>query len=207
MNFKKLVGTLIIIKFLLGASLVSASSIKQLDINELLINAELVFEGRVTAKKASWNESRTDIYTYVDFEVFDVIVGEYTGSILTLQFVGGTVDGATVNIQGSELPKLNERGIYFVESTTESLVNPLLGWSQGHFVMQADDLGEQRMLTQNKQAVVKMQAEELKESYLSKGVVTGVEAQDVSTVTPLQNAMTASDFKAQLRAQLKKLKR
>lgn len=204
-TYRKHVATSItLIGLLLFSHLSVASSIKQLDIDELLLGSELVFEGTVISKRAHWNATKTDILTDITFEVNDVIVGSFEGSTLTLVFVGGTVDGVKVDIQGSEMPAQDEQGVYFVESTSKSLVNPLLGWAQGHFVMQADESGAMRMMTQNKMAVMSVQTEQLKESYISKGVVTGVMTESV-TEARSNNAMLVDDFKSALKAQMQTL--
>lgn len=46
-------------------------------------------------------------------------------------------------------PKLGERGIYFVESLSQQNINPLMGWSQGHFLIESDALQTDRVMTDN----------------------------------------------------------
>ncbi|MCG8414596.1 MAG: hypothetical protein MI746_10305, partial [Pseudomonadales bacterium] len=54
------------------------------------------------------------------------------------------------------IPKVDEEGVYFVESTSRDLINPLLGWSQGHFLI-VDDEGERRITTSNLRPVTDVQ--------------------------------------------------
>ena len=56
---------------------------------------------------------------------------------LTLRFTGGTASGVELDV-GVRLPELDERGIYFVERVSPGLINPLLGWEQGHFIVNSN---------------------------------------------------------------------
>lgn len=134
--------------FLFAANLF-ATTILQLDIDEMLTQAELVFEGKVTRKTSQWNKQRTAIYTLIEFEVQDVIKGEHSATTLQLRFSGGTVDDITMSIAAMNYPEVNEQGIYFVESLGERLVNPLVGWAQGHFIIQTDETDAEKVMTTN----------------------------------------------------------
>jgi len=170
---------------------VFSSSIKQLDINELLSQSELAFEGQVSDITTRWNANKTDIFTDIIFRVDEVIFGDYSGQTMTLTFVGGSIDGATMTIEGSEMPSMDESGIYFVSSTTQQLVNPLVGWSQGHFLTKRDASGTKRMTTQAGEPVANMNPVKTKRRYFSEGVVTGVEIAKPGG----SKAMTAVEFK------------
>jgi len=169
-----------------------SSSIKQLDINELLSQSELAFEGKVNELRTRWNANKTDIFTDITFQVDEVIFGEYSGQTITLTFVGGSIDDATMVIEGSKMPSLNERGIYFVSSTSLQLVNPLVGWSQGHFLSKRDENGTQRMLTQAGEPIATMDSSKKKQRFLSDGEVTGIEKTRLGSMT---EAMTTVEFK------------
>lgn len=169
-----------------------SSSIKQLDINELLAQSELAFEGQVSEITTRWNANKTDIFTDITFQVDEVIFGEYTAQTMTLTFVGGSIGNATMTIEGSAMPSLNESGIYFVSSTTQQLVNPLVGWSQGHFLTKRDANGTKRMMTQAGEPLASMNSAKTKQRYLSEGVVTGAEKARSGRLT---NAMSSIEFK------------
>ncbi|MBP1747385.1 MAG: uncharacterized protein H6Q54_2000, partial [Deltaproteobacteria bacterium] len=104
------------------------------------------FEGTVTAIEARQN-SQKRIHTYVTFEITDIIKGEYPSSIITLRFLGGTIDDVTMVVSDMRLPQEGEHGIYFVESLERFQVNPLYGWSQGHFIVERDGTGSDRVMT------------------------------------------------------------
>ena len=58
-----------------------------------------------------------------------------------------------MSISDMKVPQVGERGIYFVESLERSQVHPLYGWSQGHFIVEMDDTGADRVMTTRKQPV------------------------------------------------------
>ena len=88
------------------------------------------------------------------FEINEVIKGEYTGGTITLSFYGGTFGDVTIAVSDMQIPKIGEHGIYFVESMERLQVHPLSGWSQGHFIMEPDSTGIERVMTNKKQPVI-----------------------------------------------------
>jgi len=130
-----------------------ASSVREVSMDEMLQQSQLVFEGTVTAVKGREN-SQKRIHTYVTFEVKDTIKGDYPGDTLTLRFLGGTVGDVTMKVSDMRLPQEGEHGIYFVESLERFQVNPLYGWSQGHFIVEYDDTGIRRIMTNRRLPVV-----------------------------------------------------
>jgi len=114
-----------------------ASSILEVDFHQAVNKAESVFEGEVVATSSEMSADG-NIHTFVDFLVLDVLSGDLNiGESITLRFTGGTVDGLTLNM-GSSIPGIGEHGVYFIESINTQLINPLYGWSQGHYRIQAD---------------------------------------------------------------------
>lgn len=184
----------------------SASSIKQLDVGDLLRSSELVFEGQVLSKVSRWNEAKTTIFTDLVFRVDDVVVGSYTKPQLTLSFMGGEVDGLVLKVEGLMIPSVNEKGIYFIESLSKSLVNPLVGWSQGHFLLEKDASGEMGVLTQDKKSVFGVDISMMKSQPLSTGTAIGVKAVNKTKNSSLK-AMSPIDFKDQLKTVLNQLQK
>lgn len=146
-----------------------ASTILQVDTTYLVNKSELVFEGEVVSSRSE-HVANGFIYTYVDFLLLDVLVGELdAGGTITLRFTGGTVGDLTLNV-GSEIPVLGEHGIYFVERQGAKLINPLLGWSQGHFKIQNN-----KLIAGNGQVVVGViKANSSSSIALSDGIAKGV---------------------------------
>ena len=137
---------ILIVLLLMPISFGHASSVREVSMNEMLQQSQFVFEGTVTAIEARQN-SQKRIHTYVTFEITDIIKGEYSGNIITLRFLGGTVDDVTMVVSDMQLPQEGEHGIYFVESLERFQVNPLYGWSQGHFIVERDGTGSERVMT------------------------------------------------------------
>ena len=69
----------------------NAASVREVSMDEMLQQSQFVFEGTVTAIEAREN-SQKRIHTYVTFEIKDIIKGEYHSNIITLRFLGGTVE-------------------------------------------------------------------------------------------------------------------
>lgn len=175
----------------------NAASVREVSLNEMLQQSQFVFEGTVTAIEAQEN-SQKRIHTYVTFEIKDIIKGKYHSNIITLSFLGGTVGDVTMAVSDMQLPQEGEHGIYFVESLERLQVNPLYGWSQGHFIIERDATGSERIMTNKRLPVTavidKMQDNQMapgKERIqaLSKGVVRGlVVGQD-------KKGLTVDEFK------------
>jgi hypothetical protein len=124
----------------------NATSVREVTMDEMLQQSQFVFEGTVTAIETQEN-SQKRIHSYVTFEITDIIKGEYHSNIITLRFLGGTVDDVTLVVSDMRLPQEGEHGIYFVESLDRFQVNPLYGWSQGHFIVERDGAGSERVMT------------------------------------------------------------
>ena len=113
---------------------VHGATIVRIGTEELINKAEVIFEGVVTSKTVEMN-TNGNIYTFVEFSVEEVLVGNLSiGETLILRFTGGTVGDLRLDA-GVRIPEADERGIYFVEQVSPGLINPLLGWEQGHFIV------------------------------------------------------------------------
>jgi len=159
-----------------------ASSVLEVSLNEMLQQSQFVFEGTATAIEAREN-SQKRIHTYVTFEIKDIIKGEYHSNIITLRFLGGTVGDVTMTVSDMRLPQEGEHGIYFVESLERFQVNPLYGWSQGHFIVERDATGSERVMTNRRLPITgvmdytpdeQMTPGKERIQALSKGVVRGL---------------------------------
>ncbi len=143
--------------WLLQGSFVHATTLLGMDIDAVAADAELIFEGEVIQRETRLDQNSDLINTYVTFRVIDVIKGDYSGDSLELKFMGGAFDGQMVEISGLVMPTEGEQGIYFVESLNTDMINPLLGWSQGHYLI-VDDEGVRRMSTVEHLPVVDVQS-------------------------------------------------
>jgi hypothetical protein len=181
-----------------------AASVRAVSIDELIQQSQLVFEGTVTGIDAKENNQKR-IHTYVTFTISDVIKGEYTDSVITLRFLGGTVGDNSMLVSEQRIPQVGEHGIYFVESLDRFQINPLYGWSQGHFILERDLAGTHKVMT-NRGLAVRGVADTKQTSKivpdgentppLSNGVTSNLV---VDTEKNVEHGMKAEDFKAILR--------
>ena len=114
-----------------------ASSVVELPIDDLATSAELVFEGRVVGQRVEQGQHARDIYTLVTFEVLDVVAGRWAQPTIDLAFSGGRLGHLAMEVSDMRIPAVGEHGVYFVERLDRRQVNPLLGWTQGHFLVSA----------------------------------------------------------------------
>lgn len=181
-----------------------ATTILSMEIDSLANDAEFIFEGRVVDRQALLDSATGIIHTYVTFSVDDIVKGEYGGDLLELKFTGGEYNGQIVQVSGLRIPQLGEEGIYFLESISQDLINPILGWSQGHFIV-VEENGERVVNTADKTPVTDIQSMANVPAAIKKpldliegnsdsaaGVVTRVDA------ISAQPAMTADEFKSRI---------
>ena len=166
---------------------------------EMLQNAELVFEGKVTAIEVH-ETVHGMIRTRVTFTVVDVIKGNLKDDSITLGFMGGESRGKIVAVSRIQLPELNERGIYFVESPGRNQVHPLYGWSQGHLKLLRDRNDVDRVTTAIGDPITGLESTAMQRSgKLSKGSARGLK---LGHSRELSTALDKHEFKRQLRARL-----
>lgn len=185
------------ISFLFVSVSANASSVRQLEVSEMLEIAEFVFEGDVIASYVRWNSDKTLIMTYITFAISDVILGDYQKDMIELSFVGGVIGGQGMKAEGLRQPKVGEKGIYFIESISRQLVNPLVGWSQGHFLIKEDQLGNENVMTDQSERVIAISNEPRlsRTAMLSDGVARGI----IVSTDELSTGMKVAEFKQQLR--------
>ena len=179
-----------------------AASVRGVSVEEMLLHSQLVFEGEVIESHSS-EASDGKISTSITFTVIDTIKGHHLDDTLTLDFLGGTVGETTHMIGGMQVPRLGEHGIYFVETTTRKQINPLFGWSQGHFIVEKDSAGTDRVMTNRGRPLTGVTDILPKQSGgLSNGVARGVIAVDKQ---PAGSSLSTLEFKTSLRMIINRL--
>ncbi len=188
-------GWFVLLLVLMGSGPLQATAIRQVNLDEMLRQSELVFDGVVKNIQVKENEYGR-LTTHVTFKVLDVLKGNPGGKTITLIFAGGSKDGKTLKVGEMDYPDLGERGIYFVESLQKRLVNPLYGWSQGRVLVIADDDGTLRVYTAQENPITGLAASPTPPSrQLSRGVAQGVQS---SKQTLNKKALLLEQFKRQL---------
>lgn len=121
-----------------------AATIRQIGTADLINASKLIVHGLVVDKWAESGSVQGSIVTRVQLQVKDVIKGQSPNSLITLSFLGGTLGNLEQYVAGSNVPEIGEEGIYFLENPDRFLVNPFVGWTQGHFIV---DQADQRVQT------------------------------------------------------------
>ncbi|MCV6626292.1 MAG: hypothetical protein OIF38_09355 [Cellvibrionaceae bacterium] len=111
-----------------------ATTILQRSFEDIAKTSEVVFEGEVISIETIGDHPKKAA-TLVTLKVFEVLRGELNEPTITLRYTGGVVNGLRLRIGGMTTPTLGEHGIYFVEKTDGSVIHPLSGWNQGHFLV------------------------------------------------------------------------
>ena len=106
---------------------------------QLVQQAELIFEGTVTDTKSVWEGegAQRHIDTYVTFQVADSVKGD-AGSSYAIRMLGGTVGDETMLVTDTPKFSVGDREILFVEHNFDQFV-PLVGISHGRFHVQRDE--------------------------------------------------------------------
>lgn len=187
---------------LFSIGVAQSTSIRQLSFDQVAEQAELVFEGEVVVVEARWNADGSHIQTFVTFRIAEVLKGSHAPTSLTLSFVGGTVANTTEKFDGLIYPQFGENGIYFVENMSRPQLNPLVGWSQGHYKIIRHQ-GVDRMVTASQQPIVEMpeqkpiiglkNAAEKSSAHVGGNHVIGLQVGD-----EIQTAVSKDDFKLEL---------
>lgn len=196
--FRNLLSTAALLCGLCTTLPLHASTVLQMSFSEVVQHAELVFEGRVLAV-----ESRTVpdgmIHTFVTFAVLDVLKGDDTLAEIELSFLGGQVGTQRLQVTDLEVPEVGETGFYFVESLVNAQVNPLVGWTQGHYLIEPDANGDSIVTTANHEPILALEpavpttAPMPAES--SKGIANGVVVQGSGSANFLSRPLSVQEFK------------
>ena len=203
LSAKRMAAALTCSLCLFAFSSASATTVLGLDIDKVVADAEFVFEGAVINSETRQDSNSGIISTYVTFQINDIIKGDYSGDSIELKFMGGVFNGKIVQVSGMRIPEMAEQGVYFVESMSRDLINPLIGWSQGHFIIH-DDNGTRRISTAGNQPVIEVEAVSAIPRSIKKpqSVVEGNTdiAAGVMTETShmIERALTVEDFKSRI---------
>jgi len=147
-----------------------ATTIQKFTFEEMVDLSVLIIEGEVLSVTSL--QSGELIISRVLFQVDDVLKGLDPGAFIELDFLGGGDQDKSITVSGQDIPETGERGFYFIESLEGHSVNPLVGWSQGHFRIHKGPKGEEYLetdiqqevvdLTQNKNAVLAAKLRQMK---------------------------------------------
>ena len=166
------------------------NSVASISFGDLASRSALIFEGQVVSSDVRKLGARNWIWTCLQFRVDSVLKGTPQAT-RELCFLGGTLGTETVRVSDMNHPALGERGIFFVERTDRMQANPLLGWDQGRFVVNA--AGE--VCTAGGKAVAALRSA----ASLARGLSTGVARGVVVESDASRPGMTPDAFKRRVR--------
>jgi hypothetical protein len=182
---KKALCVILSLVAVLGLSSVRATTVIPPTFDELVDQAEVIFEGTVTNVKSEWvgEGAERHIMTYVTFNVEDTIKGK-PEQTYTMRMLGGTIDGETMAVSDSPKFKAGDKDILFVQNNGSQFI-PLVGIMHGRFHVKRDQSGREVVTTNQGEAV--------------KNVARLGKDQPASASEP---DLTPNDFKAAIRNKL-----
>jgi len=180
----------------------SATVLQRQSLSDLAKKSEFIFEGQPVSRVVEPLPDGQGARTCFNFKVIQAIAGRHPGNVVRLCFFGGTIGDRGFAVSDLNMPTMGEHGIYLVESTGQPMLNPLIGWDQGHFLVAKDSVGTLRVTTADRRRItglaplaVKPEAPEAVSS--AGATAAGVAADDG---TDLAGAMSRDAFVKQLRA-------
>lgn len=155
--------------------------------NQLVADAEFIFQGKVTDSHSFWTGEGAQqcIVTDVSFRVEEAIKG-VPGNVYTIRMLGGTVAGTTMAVSDAPTFKVGDREILFVQHNGTQFI-PLVGIMHGRFHLETDAAGRETVRKGSAQSLANVDKLGIDE----RGAVIGP-------------ALSAADFKAAIREKLTK---
>lgn len=115
---------------LLESSLVAAASLPPQTAAQLVRDAEAIVVGTVVDVSEAPTKDKSAAFTYVTIDVEQVVKGSTGAKLVTLEFLGGTVEDREIVLAGRPEFTLGEKYVFFVARNGRAGC-PVLGWSQG----------------------------------------------------------------------------
>jgi hypothetical protein len=139
----------------LGFPQAGATTLMRQSLADLAKGSEVIFEGQAVSRAVEPLPNGQGARTCVSFRIIEMIAGSQPGSTIRLCFLGGMLNGQGFGVSGMNYPAVGEHGVYLVESTGQPLVNPLIGWDQGRFLVAKDPVsGILKMTTADHRRIV-----------------------------------------------------
>ena len=181
-----------------------ATTLMRQSLSDLAKHSEVIFEGQAISSAVEPLPEGHGARTCVDFRIIAMIAGPQPGSTMRLCFLGGVLNGQGFGVSGMNYPAVGEHGVYLVESTAQTLVNPLIGWDQGHFLVAKDAAtGALKMTTADHRRIVGL-APEAAEPTSADGEIVSPDATATGVMADsnpaLSGAMSRDTFISELRS-------
>lgn len=121
--------------------------------DELVDQADVIFQGEVTAVKSEWagEGAQRHIISFVTFRIEDGLKGN-PGQSYTIRMLGGTVGDESMGVTDAPKFAVGDRDVLFVQNNGSQFI-PLVGIMHGRFHVQRDQAGREAVLTNEGEAV------------------------------------------------------
>lgn len=121
--------------------------------DELVNQAEVIFQGKVTDVRSMWagEGGQRHIVSYVTFAIEDGLKGNL-GQSYTIRMLGGTVDGETMEVSDAPRFAVGDKDILFVQNNGSQFI-PLVGIMHGRFHVQREQSGRESVLNNEDEPV------------------------------------------------------
>ncbi len=178
------------------ATSVHAATVRQIGTNDLVSGSQIIVHGQVIEKWSEAGATQGSIVTKVVVRITELIKGDHADSTIVLTILGGTLGNLRQHVDGSNIPAIGEEGVYFLEDPKRFLINPMYGWTQGHFVVAPD--GQVRTYT-GEVVYGFRPSDGPKRLEFAHRHASGVETK---ASTKQQQALNISEFKIELRSMM-----
>ena len=182
----------------------NATMLQRQSLSDLAKKAEFIFEGQPVTRAVEALPDGQGAQTCFTFKVIQAIAGSHPGSTVQLCFLGGMLGNRGFAVSDLTMPTVGEHGIYLVESTGQAMVNPLIGWDQGYFLVAKDKAGAFRITTADHRRVTGLTPDAAKPTAAAPEITSpsGTTAAGVTTdnQADLSGAMSRDAFIKELRS-------
>ena len=117
---------------LMAAPVAQATTVIDLQVEDLAVVAPVVVVGEVNQVASNWNADGTRVYTEVTVTSSEVLKGKIAASF-TIKTIGGVVDGQKAALAGAPRFQEGERVLLFLEPREDGTGYLTLGLYQGKF--------------------------------------------------------------------------
>ncbi len=117
----------------LSMGFAQATTVNSLDLPDLAQKADVIADVTVTNAQSyiAYSAEGRSIHTRVTLTLNGLAIKGNVSSPFTLDFLGGTVGGEHLQVQGAPQPQIGQRLIIFAHSPTDFYVSPFIGVHQG----------------------------------------------------------------------------
>jgi len=129
---------------LIGAlgTLLTATTVIPMSIEELTSAATHIFRGHVIDSRSAWDDQHSTIYTYTRLQVDETLKGS-NSSVITVKQLGGSAGGYTLHVAGVHPWSNGENVVLFLRPSDEhDGTFSVVGLMQGDFRVRRSATGE-----------------------------------------------------------------